>query len=253
MPHATLVAVMEGTDNKSSQRGGTSMNVPLFMTAAHELKSPLALVRQLSLTLENVDHSPAEIEKIAHQITLTSERALRLTTDLTKTSRLEDSLFTLEPLNPASLCESVVEELAPLYRAKGKNISFRSRQRTLLALANKDLLRRILLNFADNALHYSADDMPVVVSAQLREKGSRIRLSVRDFGPALPKNVWGFTARSLGPTAQTLHARPESSGLGIYIAHQFAEAMSARVGTVRHRDGATFYVDIAASTQLRLF
>ena len=35
---------MEGAGtNRLSDMGGASMNVPLFMTAAHELKSPLAL------------------------------------------------------------------------------------------------------------------------------------------------------------------------------------------------------------------
>jgi K+-sensing histidine kinase KdpD len=76
---------------------------------------------------------------------------------------------------------------------------------------------------------------------------------VRDYGPALPANVWKTLESSLGTSAQPMHSRPESSGLGIYIANQFAEAMHAEVGATRHRDGATFYVDLSASTQLRLF
>lgn len=194
--------------------------------------------------------SPKEIERATRQITLTSERALRLTTDLTKTSRLEDSLFSLEPINPVSVCEEVVQELAPLYAAKGKKLKVAPRSRPLLAIANKDLLRRILLNFIDNALHYSEAETPVVVTATAF-KGS-VRLGVRDYGPALPPNVWRSLESSLGVSAQPLHSRPGSSGLGIYIANQFAEAMQARVGATRHRDGATFYVDLSASTQLRL-
>ena len=31
------------------------------------------------------------------------------------------------------------------------------------------------------------------------------------------------------------------------------EAMNAEIGVTRHKDGATFYVDVQASTQLRLF
>jgi hypothetical protein len=36
------------------------------------------------------------------------------------------------------------------------------------------------------------------------------------------------------------------------VAGQFAHAMGARLGAVRHRDGATFYIDVNASTQMRL-
>ncbi len=243
---------MEGSRRQAEQIGGASFNASLFIAAAHELKSPLALMRQLSLCLAQDDIDTDEARRIAEQIALTSERALRLTTNLTKSSRLEDSLFTLEPLNPLSLCEEVATELAPLYAAKGKRLTVAPRSRPLLGLANKDLLRRVLLNFADNALHYSGDDTPVVITARSFDDGARIRLGVRDYGPAVPAKVWRKLEQTLGDTPQPLHSRPNSSGLGIYIANQFAEAMNGRVGATRHRDGATFYVDIVASHQLRL-
>lgn len=238
---------MEGSSRESGEGGGVLVNAPLFVAAAHELKSPLALVRQLSLSIETGDVSAGEAQKLARQITLTSERALRLTTNLTRTTRLEDGLFTLEPLNPVSLCQEVVQEITPLYRARGRRITV-VRSRPLLGLANRDLLRRILLSFADNALHYGNDNTPVVITASSRNGGSQIRVGVRDFGPGLP----GKVASNTGKTVASLHSRPESSGLGIYIARQFAEAMQASIGTTRHKDGATFYVDFTASTQMRL-
>ncbi len=241
---------MEGPEQQIIKGGAQMMSVPLFIAAAHELKSPLALIRQLSLGLESGTYTPKDINELARRITLTSERALRLTTDLTRTSRLEDSLFTLEPLNPVTLCEEVVQELVPLYKAKGRTIRLAKRTRPMLALANKDLLRRILLNFADNALHYADSESPVEIRTHIVD--GNIRLGVRDYGPALPTNVWRGLESTLGQRAQPLHNRPESSGLGIYIANQFAEAMNASVGATRHRDGATFYVDVSPSTQLRL-
>ena len=241
---------MEGPEQQITSGGTTDIVVPLFIAAAHELKSPLALIRQLSLSLESGEYTAKDIEVLARRITLTSERALRLTTNLTRTSRLEDSLFELEPLNPVTLCEEVVHELTPLYAAKGRTLRVAKRSRPLLALANRDLLRRILLNFADNALHYSESDTAVVISAQTVE--GHVRVAVRDYGPALPANMWKSLASSLGSHAQPLHNRPESSGLGIYIANQFASAMNGSVGATRHRDGATFYVDVSSSTQMRL-
>jgi integral membrane sensor signal transduction histidine kinase len=49
-----------------------------------------------------------------------------------------------------------------------------------------------------------------------------------------------------------VRTRPESSGLGIYVANQFARAMNGRIGLIRHRDGLTFYVEMPISRQLSL-
>ncbi|MDB5165423.1 MAG: putative Histidine kinase [Candidatus Saccharibacteria bacterium] len=219
--------------------------------AAHELKSPLSLLRQLALSLEADDLSEHERRAIASHMKLVSERALRLTTNLTKAQRLEDGLFTLEPINPQQLCEEVVYELSPLYRACGRELIVTPRQRSLLAIANRDLLRRILLNFADNALYYADDASPVELSVSSRHHGETIRLGIRDYGPALSIDTWrSLRGRALRP--EPLHARPGGSGLGLAIARQFAEAMNGSVGATRHRDGATFHVDIHASRQMSL-
>ena len=232
------------------QEGRTREPFRLPLAAAHELKAPLALVRQLSLALETGDYTDTERAVLQQRITLTAERALRLTTDLTRAERLDDGLFEIEPLNPIVLCEEVADELSPLYTAHNRTIGVKSRRRQLLGLANRELLRRILLNFTDNALHYSRD-APVYISAQQRQRGTVIRLGVRDYGPAVPANVWRRLMQNLG-RPQPLHNRPASSGLGIVVAHEFAAAMGASIGAVRHRDGVTFYVDIMTSTQLRL-
>lgn len=226
--------------------------LPSIITAAHELKAPLALIRQLSLALEVGGANDAERERLLRQIVLVSERGLRLTTDLSRSARLDDSLFELEPLNPQQLCEEVAHELIPLYKAHGREIRVASHQRPLLAVANRELLRRVMLNFSDNALHYTEDTAPVELRAGRCSAGEKIRLSVRDYGPAIPTNMWAQLYHHLGSSAQVLHMRPQSSGLGLYIAGQFAELMQGKIGATRHRDGTTFYIDIAASRQLSL-
>ena len=227
------------------------IHAPQLIAAAHELKSPLALVRQLSLEIETGDYTHDERAALQRRVTLTVERALRLTTDLTRAQRLDDGLFACEPLNPITVCEEVVQELTPLYRAQDRVLTVTPRTRPLLGLANRELLRRILLNFADNALHYSTPMAPVQIMAQQRQRGEIIRLGVRDYGPAVPAQVWRTVVDNLGKP-QPLQSRPASSGLGMVVAKEFASAMGATIGAIRHRDGATFYVDIATSTQLRL-
>lgn len=236
----------------SSATQGDEMVERSIYAAAHELKSPLALMRQLALLLQDGHVSQKDTELIAQRIILTSERALRLTSDLTRSVRLDEGLFNLEPVNPVTLLEDVAHELSPLYAAKGKSLQVMQRRRSLLAVANRDLLRRVVANLVDNALHYSSDNSPVMLSANMFGGGEHIRLGVRDFGPAIKNDIWAAISSNLGLRTQALHSRPESSGLGMFVAGQFAQAMDARLGAIRHRDGATFYVDVGTSSQLRL-
>ena len=103
---------MQGSNErvKNSKEGLLFSDLSLLVTASHELKSPLSLIRQLALSMESGALSHAEQQRMLQQITLTSERALRLTTDLSRASRLDESLFTLEPINPQQLCEEVAHE-----------------------------------------------------------------------------------------------------------------------------------------------
>lgn len=220
--------------------------------AAHELKAPLALVRQLALRLEDETVTGEERQRLLEHITLTTERALRLTSDLTKSARLDNALFEVEPINPEQMCRDIVAELTPLFEAHGRSLAFSHRSHPLLLVANRDLLRRILMNFSDNALHYSEPGTAVHLQIEALRGSGMIRVGVRDYGPALSSDMWRSLQAKLGAAPQSIHARPQSSGLGLYIAGQFAEAMNGRIGARRHRDGATFYVELQASHQLSL-
>jgi two-component system sensor histidine kinase ChvG len=202
--------------------------------------------------LQENDLMIAEQKNILRQISLTSERALRLTSDLTRSVRLSDALFIMEPINPQQLCEGIVRELTPLFDANNRDFRLVFRKHPLLLIANRDLLRRIIMSFSDNALHYAESDTPIEIKIGLHNDGKTVRLGVRDYGPSLPADVLESLNDKLSNTQNTIHARPQSSGLGLYIASQFASFMNGRIGVTRHRDGSTFYVDLQASLQLNL-
>ncbi len=245
------MGAVEGKQNKLLL-GPVSDGIPSIVAAAHELKSPLALVRQLSLMLEEGELSANEQQRLIKQISLTSERALRLTSDLTKAARLADAMFELEPINPQQICEDVVKEIRPLFKAHNRDIEIKKRRHPLLLVANRDLLRRIIMNFSDNALNYTDGETRVEINIGVLHAGTIVRLGVRDYGPALPKDTLKKVGDKLICASTSIHARPQSSGLGLYISEQFAKAMNGEIGITRHHDGATFYVDLQASRQLSL-
>lgn len=224
--------------------------LPSVLVAAHELKTPLSLIRQMALLLDDDLTSEADKKQIQQRIVQTSEQALQLTVDLANSANLTPSLFPLEPVNPLAICQQIAAETrfnAVLY---GRKISWPQRGRnSRLVLANRTLLGRILANFLNNALKYTEDDSEIKVS--VKAVGGAVRLSVRDFGPMMSLREYRRLLDEMD-ARKTVRTRPESSGLGIYVASQFARAMNGQIGLIRHRDGLTFYVDMPISRQLSL-
>lgn len=237
---------MAGKEWSDADFGG----LPSVLVAAHELKTPLALIRQMALLLDDDLTSLADKKQIQQRIIQTSEQALQLTADLANSANLTPSLFPLEPVNPLALCQQIAAETRLSAALYGRKISWpRGGRNSRLILANRTLLGRILANFLNNALKYTEDGSEIKVS--VTAVGGAVRLSVRDFGPMMSLKEYRRLLDEM-ESRKTVRTRPESSGLGIYVASQFARAMNGQIGLIRHRDGLTFYVDMPISRQLSL-
>ena len=237
---------MAGREWSDDDFGG----LPSVLVAAHELKTPLALIRQLTLLLDDDLTSATDKKRIQQRIIQTSEQALQLTVDLANSANLTPSLFPLEPVNLLALCQQIAAETRLSAALYGRKISWpRGGRNSRLILANRTLLGRILANFLNNALKYTEDGSEIKVS--VKAIGGAVRLSVRDFGPMMSLKEYRRLLSEMD-ARKTMRTRPESSGLGIYVASQFAQAMNGQIGLIRHRDGLTFYVDMPISRQLSL-
>lgn len=220
-----------------------------FLVAAHELKAPLCLLRQLALALD-IAPTAEQKARLQSQIIEVSDRALRQVNDLSKIARLEDGLFETEPVSVRGVCESVLQELSPLFRYERRKLSFSYANKPRLAIANRDLLYSIVYNFCVNALRYSEVDSESHLTVTAPR--GKIRINVRDFGPALPMQVWRELSGGYLAAPTSIAMRPGSSGLGLYIASEFARYMHARLGATRHKDGTSFFVELPVSKQASL-
>lgn len=223
--------------------------LPSIAVAAHELKSPLAVMRQLSLMLEDGALDEAESRQAARQLTTLADRSLNLVQDLSRAANLSPTLFPLEPVNPLAVCQAIAFEIKPMMDLYGHSVHWPKHSSTKLVVANQLLLGRILANFLQNSVKYSEQKLPIQVA--IKRVGDVVRLSVRDFGPMMTTREYRKIISNM-EAKKSVRTRPESSGLGIYVAAQFARAMDGRIGLIRHRDGLTFYVELPISRQLSL-
>ena len=219
-----------------------------ILVAAHELKAPLAVLRQLALSLDDADEKN---EFIRDEMVSVSERAIKQVNDLVKISRLEEGLFEMEPVAVRAVCDDVARELAYLFRFNKRDLFIKYSNRSRLVTANRELLHSVIYNFLLNAMHYSGEETKSELL--VGEKGKNVRVEIRDYGPALPIDVWREMKRGWVKKPTSIAMRPGSSGLGLYIASKFARYMCANVGAIRHRDGTSFYVELPISEQMTLW
>ncbi len=233
------------TSNQWSDREFGAL--PSVVVAAHELKTPLALMRQLSLLLSEGSLDGAETRRVSQQVTQTAERALALVGDLAHTANLSPTLFPLEPVNPLAVCRQIAQEMRPALQVYDRRVEWPRGRQAQLVVANQTLLGRVLANFLENALRYS--EPSATVRVKLQRRGDVLRMGVRDFGPMMSLREYRQLLDEMA-LRKSVRTRPESSGLGVYVASQFAQAMNGEIGLIRHRDGLTFYVDLPLSRQL---
>lgn len=217
-----------------------------MLVAAHELKAPLSLLRQLAFAIDLADETTRQ--RYQSQLINVSERALRQVNDLVKIARLEDGFFETEPVSVRGVCEAVLHELAPFFTLEGRSLSLDFRNKSRLAVANRDLLYSIVYNFCINAMHYS--ERGSISEVKVSEHRNHLRIAVRDYGPALPTKIWRELNSGRLDHPTEIAMRPGSSGLGLYIASQFAAHMRAQIGAIRHHDGVSFFVDLPISGQI---
>lgn len=219
-----------------------------ILVAAHELKAPLTVLRQLALTL---DDTSMQNDEIRDEMVCVSERAIKQVNDLTKIKKLNDGLFEMEPVAVRGVCDDVTRELMYLFKFNRRDLFVKYANRSRLVTANAELLRSVVYNFLLSAVHYSGDGARAELNVS--ETRGKIKIAVRDYGPMLPSDVWREMKRGWVEKPTSVVMRPGSSGLGLYIASRFSRYMHADVGAVRHRDGSTFYVSLPVSKQATLW
>ncbi len=134
-----------------------------ILVAAHELKEPLATLRQLALSF---DEMGSENEAIRDKMVSVSERAIRQVNDLMKLRRLEGSELEMGPVAVRPVCDAVMRELEYLFRYNQRELFVKYVGREQLVSANRELLSSVIYNFLLNAVHDDNDGKQVVCAGQ---------------------------------------------------------------------------------------
>ncbi len=214
----------------------------------HEAKAPLAVMRQLAFSF---DVESAKNNRVRTDMIRVADRALKQIDDLMKIARLEDGLFEMEPVSVRAVCDIAYRDATQLFYTSQKDVRIDYCGKLSLVTANFELLYSVLLNFLSNAAKYANNG--TVARLIVRDIKDGVRFTVRDNGPLLPIAIWRKLQTQSLDTPVNIAMRPGSSGFGLFIAARFSQYMNAKIGSIRHRNGMSFYVELPVSRQASLF
>lgn len=194
--------------------------------AAHELRTPLAILRTRVDMLANEDAAKALNQDI--------ENMSRIVSQLLDAAEIET--IVIEPDETAdihAICAEVAAFLAPLGLKQNKTISLSSAELPVIVRGNPEMLNRAVRNLVENALKHTPPGTEVEIVVD--DHGT---VTVLDCGEGVPIAKREQLFRRFWRRDRQQHG---GAGLGLSIVKRIVEAHGGEIAVAnRDRGGASF-------------
>lgn len=214
---------------------------------SHELRTPLhAIIGYTKLMRTGVyGPVPEAMRDPLAGVDETSASLLGLINDVLDLAKIEAGHMELhvEPVDVHVVVQEVVELLQPLAIGKGLRLGVRPGARLEPVLADRDKLRRVVLNLAGNALKFTRrGQVEIEIRAACSAGGlPRCEIAVHDTGIGIASTSQALIFEDFRQVDGTSQREYGGSGLGLSIARRMARQMSGDIEVQsRVGEGSTF-------------
>lgn len=200
----------------------------LLSAVSHDLRTPLAAILGLAVTLEQHSLDPDETRDLASRIAANARRLDRMVTDLLDLDRLSRGVVepVLWPEDLGALVARMVEESD----VAGRIVAVESSR--VVAEVDAAKVERIVENLLANAARHTPADAHIWVS--VRAEGDGALLTVEDDGPGIPQDERDVVFEPFRQADDAEHAG--GVGIGLALVARFAQLHGGRAW-VQERDG----------------
>lgn len=203
--------------------------------AAHELRTPLAVIRTKLEVFEKTEHF--EIKDYADILTM-----VRMQTD--RLSHVIDLLLEMTELQSAKRSDSIqlseiIEEVICDLASVGdkKNISLIQKSGDARITGNDTLIYRAIYNLIENAIKYNHPGGHVTVEVQLREPFASILIS--DTGSGINPTDWDHIFEPFFRVDKSRSRDLGGAGLGLALVKEIAQQHGGDVRVVQSSERGT--------------
>ena len=234
---------MEEFERKKERELYTA-KIDFFTNVAHEIRTPLTLIKSPLESVLSSGHVSDEIRDDLEIMDLNANRLLDLVNQLLDFRKTETQGFKLNfvECDVAEILRNTYKRFQPL--ARQKNLSFVTDfPERLLASVDKEGFTKIVSNLFTNAIKYSASRIQVSLSVA----PERIRLSVCNDGPVVPLAMREEIFKPFVQYKEGTLRPVQGTGIGLPLARSLAELHGGTLKMTDSLDCNCFVLDVPLS------
>jgi signal transduction histidine kinase len=208
-------------------------------TLAHELRNPLAPVRNALHILKVPGLSDEAADKAREMMERQIEHLVRLVDDLLDVSRIVRGKVQLHPerLEMGQLVRLTAEDCRPVLENAGLTLRLDTPDVPIWVHGDAIRLAQILNNLLDNAVKFSDGGQSVAVRVSVDAERRQAVLTVRDEGIGIEPSVLPRLFTPFAQADQSIERSPGGLGLGLALVKGLAELHGGQVRCVSEGRG----------------
>ena len=155
---------------------------------SHELRTPLTAITGWAETIAFDPAIQGDSLRGINIITKEAERLTNMVKELLEFTRIQDGRFNLrlELIDIAAELEDALFTYGELMRQAGMQVNYKAPENEIALIpGDPERLKQVFLNLLDNAMKHGGEGDKIDVA--LKEEGGKILITVRDYGPGIPK------------------------------------------------------------------
>jgi len=231
------------------ERQASQMKTDFVSFVTHQLRTPLAGIKWMLELAAQTPEMVGEAGSYVADARAAAERLIGLVNDLLDISRLESGKLsmTLQPTSLSKLTKGVLDDLAPLIREKGHQLTVTGAGDATEVPADPQLLRQVILNLTSNAIKYTPAG-GVISIALGRAAGATARWTITDSGIGIPKGAVARLFEKFYRADNAHTVETEGTGLGLYLVRLIVEKLDGQVWCESQEGrGSTFIFTLPGS------
>lgn len=211
--------------------------------AAHELRTPLAIIRGYVDLLKDIKNLGEKDKENLRRIDISAKGLNALIGDILDVSRLEQGRMTFEfqDVDLGTTLTAITESFQTIAKDKGLSLSYSSGENIPKISADPERLRQVLTNIIGNALKYTpSGSVNVRLSFELLKKKIYVRVSDTGLGISAEdqKRLFEKFFRVKSAETDTI----TGTGLGLWITRQIILSMKGNVSVESIKNKGTDFI-----------